>query len=380
MTGTTLRELQRVPTSGARAVEGFTVDGRDMLAVAQLAKDSPGAPAGMNGGDSNTDVLLLQRRDGKYRPYATLAAPGGEDVEFFTIGSRSFLAVASIRSGSGPYDYTTTSRIHEWDGSRFVELQAITTFAAKQWKHWRIGERHFLGLAQGLDLPHIEGPNRNSMIYEFDGEAFVEFQVIPSTWAYNWHAFDIEGEHFLAHADHTGPSVLYRWTGARYVPHQVLRARAGRAFADFTRDGRRHLLVAGLEEPPALLGWTGREFVPVQELEGLGAREITTVEHLGRLFLIRVNFILGTPADPRPSLESQVYEWVDGRFETVHTFATSGGTDVEVVSNDDRIEFVVSNSLSADLRFATDTVVYALEVDPAEHLPESPGPLPARDV
>ncbi len=38
-----LTEMQRIPTSGARAVEAFTVDGLELLAIPQLARDVPGA-------------------------------------------------------------------------------------------------------------------------------------------------------------------------------------------------------------------------------------------------------------------------------------------------------------------------------------------------
>ena len=149
----TLTEVQRIPTWGARAVEPVRVGGHDLLAIPQLAKDIPGGPPGMNGGDSDTDLLLLNRAGGRFEPWATLPAPGGEDAEFFTIGDRSFLAVASIRTGAGPYQFATTSTIFEWRGDGFAPFQELPTFAAKQWKHWQIGDRHFLGLAQGVILP-----------------------------------------------------------------------------------------------------------------------------------------------------------------------------------------------------------------------------------
>src|ERR1700733_4376225 len=110
-----LTEVQRIATTGARAVEPVSVAGLDLLAVPQLAKDVPGTPPGMNGGDSDTELLLLRRAGGQYEPWGALPAPGGEDAEFFPIGYRSFLAVASIRTGAGPYDFNATSRIFEWD-------------------------------------------------------------------------------------------------------------------------------------------------------------------------------------------------------------------------------------------------------------------------
>ena len=363
--GVRVSEIQRIPTSGARAAERFRVDGRDLLAIPQLAVDVPDTAPGMNAGDSNTDLLLFAREKGRYVPFATIPAPGGEDAEFFTIGARSFLAVASIRTGAGPYEYATKSTIHEWIAGSFSEFQSVETYAAKQWKHWEIGERHFLAMAQGVDLPHIPGPNRDSVIYEWDGSGFVEFQQIPSRWAYNWHPFRVGDASFVAHADHLAPSVLYRWDGDHFVEHQALREQAGRAFASFERDGDHYLVVAGLDAPPVVMRSDGNHFVPHQELPGLGAREVCALEHDGRLFVIRVNFILGTPHDPEPELHSQVYEWRDGALHLAAEFPTCGATDVEVVSSDSRVEFVVTNSLSPDVRFATDTVVYAMSTTDA---------------
>lgn len=187
-----LTERFRLATSGARAVESFDLDGFSYLAIPQLALDAPGTPAGMNGGDSDTDLLLLRREDvgdGEYAEYQRIPAPGGEDAEFFTIKGRAYLAVASIRSGHGPYEYETDSFVHRWNGEAFEPFQLFPGFAAKQWRHFVIGDRHFLALAQGVALPHLQERNRPSVIFEWSGGRFVPFQEIPSAWAYNWHHF-----------------------------------------------------------------------------------------------------------------------------------------------------------------------------------------------
>jgi hypothetical protein len=326
----------------------------------------------MNGGDSDTDLLLLSRAGGRLEPWATLPAPGGEDAEFFTIGDRAFLAVASIRTGAGPYEFGTTSTIFEWRDDRFAPFQKVPTFAAKQWRHWQFGGRHFLGLAQGVVFPpgharhaeHNQGANRDSVVYEWDGATFAEFQRIRSRWAYNWHAFTAGGEYFVAHADHAGPSVLYRWDGNRLAPHQSLAAESGRAFATFDDGSESYLAVACIAAPTRLLRWDGDRFAEAQVLDGLGARELAVTRCGGRTMLIRVNFILGTPADPRPCLDSQVYEWDDGALREVATFPTCGGTDVAIVGSGDgdSVELIVTNSLTPGLRFAADTVRYRLSV------------------
>lgn len=356
-----LTEHAVIPTSGARAVEPFTLDGMDLLAVPQLAYDVPGAPADMNGGDSDTDLLLLRRGAEGYAPWRTVPAPGGEDAEFFRIGDRAFLAVASIRSGKGPYAFTTASRVFAFDGTGFELFQEFEGYAAKQWKHFTIDGRDFLALAQGVTLPGHEEENLPSRVYVWDGERFAHFQDIPSQWAYNWHAFELGGHHFLAHADHVRPSVLYRWDGERFVPHQDLAERHGRAFAHFTTEGTTYLLVARLQSESVLLRWDGERFVHHQTLEGPGAREFAVRHGEHGLYVVRVNFVLGTPADPTTALNSQLYQWRQGRLEVVEEFPTTGATDAAFVEDPEGTLLAVSNSLTADVRFAARTVLYRFE-------------------
>jgi hypothetical protein len=359
-----LTEKQRIPTSGARAVEAFTVAGRKLLAIPQLARDIAGSPPSMNGGDSDTELLLLRWSAGRYVPWSALPAPGGEDAEFFTIGDRSFLAVASIRTGSGPYEYATESQIFVWQQDRFVPFQRVATFAAKQWKHWTLGGRHFLGLAQGVVAAGLEDRNLESVVYEWDGSSFAEHQRIPSRWAYNWHAFTVGDTFFVAHADHAGASILYRWDGALLQPHQVLAAEAGRAFATFDDGAGTYLVVACIFAPTRVMRWDGERFRDMQILDGLGARELRVVRRGDSILVVRINFILGTPADPHPCLDSQIYAW-DGRsLHVAAQFPTCGGTDVAVLGDEaDGTDLVVSNSLTPQLRFAADTVRYSMSVE-----------------
>ncbi|UQX86949.1 hypothetical protein M6D93_11595 [Jatrophihabitans telluris] len=356
----TLTELQRIPTSGARAVMPFCVGGLQLLAIPQFATDVPHGKPGMHGGDSATNLLLLQRVDDRFVPWSELPAPGGEDAEFFTIGDQAFLAVASIRTGAGPYTFATESHIYRWSGEGFELFQTVPAFAARQWKYWTVAGRHFLGLAQGVPAPGLEAHNLDSVVYEWDGASFVEHQRIPSRWAYNWHAFRVEDGFFVAHADHLSDSMLYRWDGTRLQPYQSVAASGGRAFATFVDGGATHLVVACITGTSTVLRWTGREFITVQVLAGEGARELAVLRQGNDILVVRINFILGNPSDPQPELDSVIYRWDGSRLRPVLTFPTSGGTDVACLVGRHRTELIVSNSLDRDLRFSSSTVRYAL--------------------
>ena len=359
-----LTEFQSLPTSGARAVEPFDLDGMSLLAIPQLAYDVPGTPADMNGGDSTTDLLLFQRGVHGYEPFQQIPLPGGEDAEFFRIGDRAFLAVASIRTGTGPYEFASTSRVLEWDGRSFAEFQEFESFAAKQWKYFTFAGRHFLALAQGVALPGREAENRPSAIFVWDGLRFVHFQDIESQWAYNWHAFSLGGNDFLAHAEHLGASVLHRFDGERFQPYQELADRHGRAFAHFTVGDDFFLLVARLQSESQVLRWDGSRFVVHQTLAGPGAREFAVVPAAdGTPVVIRVNFVLGTPRDPTTALDSEIYAWRDGQLVRTERFPTTGATDAAVIHDPDLgLLLAVSHSLSADVRFAARTVLYRLSI------------------
>ena len=212
-----------------------------------------------------------------------------------------------------------------------MAFQRLETFAAKQLKHWRIGDRHFLGLAQGLALPQLEGHNRNSVIFEWDGERFVEFQVDPVALGLQLAPLrDRRDALRRARRPPRTDSVLYRWDGARLrrPPGAAAEGRPGlRALR------RRHTTWSWPAWPSrrAVLRWDGERFDAHAELEGLGARELAVEQraaipdpgqlhprHAGR---------------PEPSLTSQVYAWRRRRLSlTVAEFPTVGGTDVEVLA------------------------------------------------
>ncbi|MBB5084804.1 hypothetical protein [Nonomuraea endophytica] len=346
-----LVESCRIRTSGARAVEPFQVDDLSLLAIPQLAVDIPGQPPGMNGGDSDAELLVLRRTGEGFELFQSLEVPGGEDAEFFRIGPRAFLATASIRRGHGPYEFNVDSQVFEWDGARFVPFQRVPGFAAKQWRHFTVGDQHFLALAQGLPQPGTQ-PSR---IYRWQGESFEKFQEITSLAGYNWHAFRVAGHDFLAHADHLAPSVLYRWDGAGFAVHQQLAEQHGRAFASFSADGEDYLLVGCIQGQSRLLRWDGEKFAEHAVLDGQGTREFAILHGEHGLYVLRVNFIHGTPAAPTTALSSQLYRWQGGGLQVVEEFPTTGGTDVAVLDGD---LVAVSNGLSADVRFAAESVVY----------------------
>jgi hypothetical protein len=354
-----LVEHQRLATSGARAVVPFVLDGTQYLIVPQLAVDVPGTPAHMNGGDSDAGAPIYRWQHGRWVEDGALPLSGGEDAEFFTLGEESYLVTAGVRSGHGPYRYNIDQVLYMWKGDSWTPIQRFAAFAAKQWHFLRVGGRAFLALAQGVTLAHIEATNpRNSRIYAWNGQQFDNFQTLEGMWGYNWESFEIAGQSFLAYADHVGDSILLTWNGSSFSSLQSFSEKAGRCFRYFTADNDHYLAFANIQGDSTLYRWGGKEFSPCQRLSGPGGREFCVVRTNSNLYLLQVNFIQGEPSAPRTNLMSRIFKWTDGKLVQVEEFPTAGATDAAVFTVDGTVYVAVSNSLTVDVRFRTDTIIY----------------------
>lgn len=364
MTATTLiREHQRLATSGARTALPFVLDGETWLAVPQLAKDVADEAPHMNGGDSDVDLVLYRWEEAAFVEADRLPCPGGEDVTVFDHEGETYMAVASIRTGHGPYDANTDSWIYRREGDVWAPYQAIATFGAKQWHAFAFDGRLFLALAQGLTLPQYtaRGP-ATSRIFEWRAGRFEPFQELDGRWGYNWAFFEWAGEQYLGYADHVGPSLLHRWDGRRFVPFQTLADTSGRAFRFFEQDGHAWLAFASIDGDTTLHRWNGERFADHQVLDGPGGREFELIRTGDELHLVLVRFIEGTPRAPRTDLVSRIYRWTGDGFEGVGSFPTFGATDATLFHADGKRFLAVSNSLTPDIRFRQDSIVYEIAV------------------
>lgn len=357
--------VQSLPTSGARALAPFERDGAHYLAVAQFSEDVAGEAPYMNGGNSDIDLLIFRRDGGQYRVHQRLPVSGGEDAEFFTIGERAFLATASLRSGTGagaPYELNVLSTVYEWRDGGFVAFQQFPTFAAKQWRHVAIDGRHFLCLAQGVTVAGAVATHpAASAIFAWDGAAFKHLQNVPSAWGYNWTPFSTGGQHYLAYADHVAASIVLRWNGASFEHFQTIDGASGRDFCFFEADGEAWLVFARLQGDTVLYRLNGERFDAVQVVSGPGGRALHAFRHRDSQYVAQANFLTGSPAAPNTALESVIYRFDAGQLAVAETFATLGAVDVRVFTVAGQTLLGVAESLSAAVRFRTDSHLYQLE-------------------
>ena len=354
-----LSEHQRLATSGARAVLPYVISGTQYLAVPQLSRDIENTPAHMNGGDSDTGAPIFKWSEGRFIEHGSLPLSGGEDIDFFNLDGDSFLITAGVRSGHGPYSYNIDQTLYKWGGVRWEPYQTFPGFAAKQWHFFKVGSRAFLCLAQGVTLGHIDAKNpRTSRIFEWNGRKFVDFQPLEGQWGYNWASFQIDGRTYLGYADHVGESLLFIWNGSAFAGFQSFAPKGGRCFRFFTIEGKHYLAFANIQGDSTLHRWNGKVFEPVQTLSGPGGREFCVVRTETQFYLVQVNFIEGEPSAPKTDLKSRIYRWESDQLALVEEFATAGGTDAAVFRDNGRLFLAVSNSLTPDVRFRTDSIIY----------------------
>lgn len=351
--------LQSIDTTGARAVETFVQGGVRYLVIPQFAADVAGQPAQMTLGDSGVPTLVLRWEGGRFVPHTRLEVPGGEDAEHFRIDGVDFLACASLRRHAGPYDLNSHSPIFQVRHGEFVLLQSEPGFGAKQWTHWCVGERHFLGLALGVG-PDAQPRHRHlSTIFEWTGGRFEPLQQVPSSWGYNWASAQVRGEHLVAHADHLAPSLILRWNGREFEPWQELEGRTGRALCFFRAGGEDWLAFACLMGETVLMRHDGRRYVRQQTICGPGGRELLWDE-AGQQLLV-VHFIQGSREAPQPLLRSVFHRFEAGRLVPATSFETCGGTDAVLFTEAGVRHLAVSESLSPQVRFRTPSRVYRLD-------------------
>jgi len=200
----------------------------------------------------------------------------------------------------------------------------------------------------------------SSHVYKWNGEKFVLFQSMPSKWGYDIGDFAIGDTSFLTLADHAQESVIYRWSGTGFEEFQTFSPEGGgRCFKAVRVGNDTYLIFTNLGHDSVVYRWTGETFVEVQRLEGKAGRSVSTFDYNDAIYLLRTNFISGPREAPITVQESVLYRWSRERFDEVETYQTFGGTQSTPFLADGKTYIAVSNSLNAEVRFRTDSIIYA---------------------
>ncbi|KYO36048.1 thrombospondin-type laminin G domain and EAR repeat-containing protein isoform X1 [Alligator mississippiensis] len=234
-------------------------------------------------------------------------------IEIFAIPEMGlFAATANRQTPPG-------SAIYKWMDGKFVSYQNIPTYQAQSWKYFTIGKKIFLAVA---NFEQNERGQEFSVIYKWSyrKEKFISYQRISTHNARDWEAFVIEGEAFLAVANHREGdnhninSVIYRWNPR-----------------------------TGLFETNQTISTSGAydwEFFTIGPYS----------------FLAVANTFNGTST----RIYSHIYVWLSGSFQLFQSILTFGAADWEVFHIGDRVFLVVANSHSYDSGTLMPSNLYAI--------------------
>ncbi|XP_072118502.1 thrombospondin-type laminin G domain and EAR repeat-containing protein-like [Mobula birostris] len=136
---------------------------------------------------------------GKFEPYQNITTYEAQAWKHFSIGPQVFLVVANFEKNERNQEYSV---IYKWSRRKllFVLYQRLATHSARDWEAFQINGETFLAVAN-----HREGDNHNinSIIYKWNPESrlFERNQTIPTSGAYDWEFFTVGPYSFLVVAN-----------------------------------------------------------------------------------------------------------------------------------------------------------------------------------
>ncbi|XP_075793438.1 thrombospondin-type laminin G domain and EAR repeat-containing protein isoform X2 [Pelodiscus sinensis] len=258
------------------------------------------SPKGLYLCDGRAWVAVLEARERldyveEYQNLMTNSETLG--VEIFVIPKVGlFAATANRHSPPG-------SAVYKWTNGKFLSYQNILTSQAQSWCYFTIGNKIFLAVA---NFERNDRGQEFSVIYKWSRrtETFLPYQRIATHGARDWEAFELEGEAFLAVANHREGdnhninSVIYRWNPRR------------------------------------------RLFEANQTIPTSGAYDWEFFTAGPYAFLVVANTFNGTSTQ----IDSHIYLRLGGSFQLFQSILTFGAADWEVFRIGDRLFLAVANS------------------------------------
>ncbi len=310
-----LAEIQSIPTNGAHGWESFVVDGETYVLVENYS----------NGSSVNINSKLYRFVDAnpdssKLVEIQSIATNAATDWESFVVGGETYLLVANHYNGSS---YNIASKLYRFintnpDSSKLVEIQSITTSGALYWESFVVGGETYLLVANHYNG---SGYNTNSRLYRFvntnpDNSKLVEIQAIATNGATNWKSFVVGGETYLLVANcYNGSSYninskLYRFVdtnpdSSKLVEIQSIATNGAQDWESFVVGGETYLLVANYynnltndtnshlyrfatENPDS------NKLIRTQDFPTKGAADWNSFSAFGSMYLLAANYYSGS--------------------------------------------------------------------------------------
>ncbi|KAG7466965.1 hypothetical protein MATL_G00148250 [Megalops atlanticus] len=291
------------------------------------------------------------------------------DIEVFRIPSVGlFVATANRESKPG-------SGIYKWTDGKFEPYQNISTFEALALKYFTVGNKIFLAVANSRGAR--EGARELSVIYKWSERKlkFLRYQTLETHSARDWEAFHIQGEAFLAVANHRQgdsnhniDSVIYKWNpGTRvFEVNQTIQTSGAYDWEFFTAGPYYFLVVANTFNGAStqiesnIYIWLGGMFQPFQAIVTFGATDWEMFQIGNRIFLAVANSQKLYRKGPSIyTLNSTIYElnMTTRTFLRFQDILTYSAVDWEFFTLGDEKFLVVANSYDGT-SYSLNSVIY----------------------
>ena len=192
-------------------VEHFRINSTDFVAVANFRRES---------------MLSIQSAVYRYAGpvsgfelFQAIDTHGARDWEYFRIGDTHFLAVANFKNDTDTFEVASVIYRYNNTAAQFEPFQEVATLGARAWEHFEIGQRHLLAVA---NYRSDASTQIQSVVYEYNEttSAFEVFQFLNSSAANGLDHFRLGNSTFLALAnyydgdEYATTSVVYVYNAA----------------------------------------------------------------------------------------------------------------------------------------------------------------------
>ncbi|CAH2306094.1 Hypothetical predicted protein [Pelobates cultripes] len=320
-------------------------------------------------------ITVLERKERldyveEYQNLATTSETMGLEI-FHIPGVGHFAVMANRNNQPG-------SVLYKWSDGKFKVHQYFITYQAQAWKHFTIGKRIFLALA---NFEKNDDGEELSIIYKWNPKKgkFLQYQKIRTYSARDWEAFQIDGDTFLAVANHREGnnhninSVIYKWnsTTGLFEINQTIPTSGAYDWEFFSIGPYSFLVVANTFNGTStniqshIYIFLGDTFRPFQSIMTFGASDWEFFRIQDRFFLVVANshnYNIGAGTQELKNsyvINSTIYELnITGQvFVKFQDILTYSAVDWEFFTVGEDYFLVVANSFDGS-SFAVNSVIY----------------------
>ena len=305
-------------------MEHFTIDGSLFLAFANVYGD-------IKKRKTSSIIYKIDESTGRFNLFQNLRTRGANDIKYFSIANKHFIAVTSFYDGTHQLD----SVIYQWNGKLFVLFQKISTKGGSHFKFFTINGETYLAVAN-----HYDGSTYSlkSVIYKWSSGKFNKFQEIPTEGAAGCASFVVNNDTFIAFANqrnaqqkYSVQSTVFKWSGRHFVKFQSLQTHGADDVKSFKINDHTFLAFANhysgssYKTDSFIYKWDGKMFHLFQSIPTLEARTLYPFVIGGQTYLGVAN---SYDSSQKPYTQLVLYQASGARFIKYQEIPTHGVWDM----------------------------------------------------